>query len=143
MKGDQAEDTTAQPGGGTPGHRVRSDSKRNLQGDFIETGDDFIDSKQLRVYFPRPDVAEHQYIYSNVSAGIRRQRRSEIWRRQRELGRGGFGTVQLEMEKSGRLRAVKLIPKTIIQTVDYLREILAMAKMSEVSITTDHSLCVA
>lgn len=50
--------------------------------------------------------------------------------------------MQLERERSGRLRAVKLIPKAVIQTVDYLREILAMAKMSEVSVNTDHFLCV-
>lgn len=118
-------------------HRANTSSKRkNLLGMMIETGDDFIDSKQLRAHFPRSNssIVEHHSIYSDPTRGIRSERRVARWQRQRELGRGGFGTVQLEAERGGALRAVKQIPKSVsgFNTVDHLREILAMAKLSGV-----------
>ena len=119
---------TFAPNGASP-HGSRS----NLLGAVTETGDDFLDSKQLRAYFPRPMLVEHHSTFSDPARGIRNKRRVEKWQRKKELGRGAFGTVYLEAESKGAVRAVKEIPQRAggLKTVHHLREILAMAKLSE------------
>lgn len=54
MNGNQAETGTAQPDGRPQVHRVHVALEKSLQGEIIETGDDFIDSKQLRAPFHGP-----------------------------------------------------------------------------------------
>lgn len=112
---------------------MTSSSRGSLLGYYNETGDDFIDSYQLRALFTGPFVEHHSRI-SDVSRGIRNQLEIKQWRRVREIGRGGFGTVHLETERGGAVRAVKEIPKYThkTRTMDHLREILAMAHFSAV-----------
>lgn len=52
----------------------------------------------------------------------------------REIGRGGFGTVFLEKETEGQLRAVKIVQRRSNKEkiIEYLREVLAMANLSRV-----------
>ena len=56
------------------------------------------------------------------------------WYRDRELGRGGFGTVFLERSGTGECRAVKDIAKDRNSRVviDYRRELMAMARLAKV-----------
>jgi hypothetical protein len=110
---------------------MNSSARGPLLGHSIETGDDFIDSYQLRTLFTGPFV-EHHRRFSDISRGIRNQIEVKQWQRVRELGRGGFGTVYLEAERGGAVRAVKEIPKHTnrTRTMDHLREILAMAHFS-------------
>ena len=49
--------------------------------------------------------------HSDASQGRRRLKVVEKWYRDRELGRGGFGTVFLERSGKGECRAVKVIAK--------------------------------
>ncbi|KAL8869941.1 MAG: hypothetical protein Q9174_003897 [Haloplaca sp. 1 TL-2023] len=95
-------------------------------------GDDFIDSFQLPVSIESSYV-EHTYRYTDVARGIRNATRVERWSRSPELGRGGFGTVYLETETKGSVRAVKEVPKRAGRgkTMDFLREVLAMAHFSK------------
>ena len=101
-----------------------------------DTGDDLIDYFQSPVRFI-DSYTEHPCRVTDISRGIRNAIHVQRWSRQKELGRGGFGTVYLESEKGGRLRAVKEVPKQSGRTVtmDYLREILTMAHFSKVSLT--------
>ncbi|KAM5353855.1 hypothetical protein ACJ41O_000505 [Fusarium nematophilum] len=69
-------------------------------------------------------------------SGARKVR--EKWIRQRELGRGGFGTVLLERRDpespaDHNLRAVKMLDMTKIspEDFDYVRELEALAKFSQ------------
>ena len=108
-------------------------SKSSMLGAVVETGDDFLDSKQLRAHFPQPLVVEHHSTFSDPSRGIRNRRRVQRWERQKELGRGAFGPVFLEKESKGAVRAVKETPQRagVLKTVHHLRVILALAKLSE------------
>lgn len=105
-----------------------------LPGPSLRTGNDLLDFWQLRAHFVGPFVEHRRYI-SDASRGIRKQLEFKQWRRGRELGRGAFGTVFLEKEREGELRAVKELQKSTYKekAIDYLREILAMANMSKVS----------
>ncbi len=102
-------------------------------GSAEETGDDFIDSFQLPVRFAGPYV-EHTRRKTDVSRGLRNVLCVETWSRGKELGRGGFGTVYLETEGNGGVRAVKEVPKRTgrTKTMDHLREVLAMVHFSKV-----------
>lgn len=60
--------------------------------------------------------------------------RATTWRRVKVLGRGGFGTVWLEKEDAGGLRAVKTIEKTESGDVWTSKELLALTKLNTVYI---------
>jgi len=63
--------------------------------------------------------------------GVTRNKRcTRIWRRQRSLGSGAYGTVWLEQRRSGKQRAIKMLKKD--NKLIYLEEIRAMAKLSKV-----------
>lgn len=55
--------------------------------------------------------------------------RTETWTRVTTLGQGACGTVWLEREEGGALRAVKMIPKIKIRNS---RELLALTELSTV-----------
>lgn len=50
------------------------------------------------------------------------------WRRTRDIGEGGFGTVWLEEEEDGQLRAVKRLPQDV-RNSDWLRELEILAQL--------------
>ena len=106
-------------------------------GQLLSTGDDLLDLLQLRANFETIEGAtytEHHRLFSDSSRQIRNQLEIKRWKRERELGRGGFGTVYLEQETEGQLRAVKIVQRrSEKKAVEYLREVLAMANLSRVS----------
>jgi serine/threonine protein kinase len=106
-------------------------------GQLLSTGDDLLDFWQLRAHFENIEGAtftEHHRLFSDSSRQIRNQLEIKRWKRERELGRGGFGTVYLEQDTEGQLRAVKIVQRrTDKKVVEYLREVLAMANLSRVS----------
>ena len=92
------------------------------------------------VYLSRLEVEvvpDSQIIVQTVSAGRvgsarRRNREVQKWKREKQLGRGGFGAVYLERcvdgSKKGDVRAVKEIRRD--PDVDYTRELEAAALFS-------------
>jgi hypothetical protein len=79
-----------------------------------------------------PDHVGHTTYSSDPSARWRKT--EEKWYIVKEIGRGGFGTVRLEKELEGRLRAVKVINKRQLDPqIDYGRELQAMGMLSKVS----------
>lgn len=56
------------------------------------------------------------------------------WTDQRILGSGGYGVVSLQTDEAGTLRAVKRLPIGL-RSMDYSRELKALAKVSDVCIT--------
>ena len=61
----------------------------------------------------------------------------ENWSDCGELGRGGFGVVHKQIEKAtGHYRAVKAIDKRPSLGIDYSRELLVMAKLVKVCVST-------
>ena len=80
-----------------------------------------------------PDHVEHtNYVRE---AKRRNERVREDWRDCGELGKGGFGVVYKQIEKTtGRCRAVKTIDKRLPLKHDYSRELLVMAILAKVRI---------
>ncbi|KAH7171278.1 kinase-like domain-containing protein [Dactylonectria macrodidyma] len=96
---------------------------------------DLVRDSQLRTAVSL-GLTHHTYYESNLDSQRRRTRIKETWRRGRELGNGTFGRVWQETCEAGpkcsQLRAVKEIPKdrTLSSSIDYARELEAMAKFS-------------
>ena len=80
------------------------------------------------------DHVQHTTFRSDASQGKRRVKVVKKWYRDRELGRGSFGTVFLERSEKGEYRAVKEIAKDKNSTIkiDYKRELTAMAILTKV-----------
>ena len=63
----------------------------------------------------------------------RYEKMREDWSNCGELGKGGFGVVYRQIEKTtGRYRAVKTIDKRLSSELDYCRELLVMAILAKV-----------
>lgn len=87
-----------------------------------------------------PGFTKHVVWESNRSAGQRRVRREELWKRERKLGDGAFGLIWLESctkgKDPGSLRAVKEIAKSPTSTkIEYERELEALAKFSNKNVS--------
>lgn len=105
--------------------------------DATDSISDLVDHFKLEAqHFP--DYIQHTEYVSDSIRGIRKIRVEKKWYRQRMIGRGGFGAVWLEEHRnddgSTAQRAVKEIDKLYMEavTLDYKRELLALAKLSKV-----------
>ena len=76
----------------------------------------------------------HTTFHPDAFLGMLQVKVVKKWYRGRELGRGSFGTVFLERSEEGEHRAVKEIAKDKNSriTVDYKRELMAMAILGKV-----------
>jgi hypothetical protein len=95
---------------------------------------DLVLDSRLRTDF-RDSVTIHSFLEINEVG--RRYFREEHWKRERDLGHGGFGRVRLERcvtigIKQNALRAVKIIDKQSnpFNSLDFNRELEAIAKFS-------------
>ena len=83
-----------------------------------------------------PEYTLHVKYVSGSTANQRRVRKEERWKRERKLGRGGFGIVWLERctqgDSKGEVRAVKEVPKR--ESGDYYRELEAIALFSHTKV---------
>ena len=77
---------------------------------------------------------QHTTFHSDAAKGKRRVKEVKSWYRNREIGRGSFGTVFLERSERGEYRAVKEIAKDKGSRIkiDYRRELMAMAILGKV-----------
>ena len=100
---------------------------------------DLVRDSELQVQF-FPEYTRHVSFVSCLTPGqrkIRREAKEERWKREKDLGRGSFGTVWLERcltdEGKARVRAVKEIRKSpqYSKPIDYSRELEAIAKFSQ------------
>lgn len=92
-----------------------------------------LDQYKLHTSFYR-DTVIHTTYQSDQEEGQRRVGVKATWKREQELGAGAFGVVRREREKgSGRLRAVKIIPR---QNFKNRREVEALVELQDVSICT-------
>ena len=94
---------------------------------------DLVDHFKFDVDF-YPEYTRHVFHISDHARGWRKLRVEKKWYRQVRLGQGGFGTVWLEKEHDGEVRAVKEIPKksSLQSQIDYKKELLAMSVLSKV-----------
>lgn len=83
-----------------------------------------------------PEYILHVEYVAESNTRQRKVRKEEKWKRERRLGRGGFGTVWSEKciqgDRKGELRAVKEIPKH--ESYDYYRELEAVALFSHTKV---------
>lgn len=93
---------------------------------------DLIVSYKLETEF-FPDHVRHTTCVRE--ARNRNEKMKEDWRDCEELGKGGFGIVHKQIEKTtGSYRAVKMIDKRLSPGNDYSRELLVMAILAKVRI---------
>ena len=112
-----------------PRYRSRVADRRPI----MASPDLVIDYHKLDTKF-LADHVQHTTFRSDASQGRRRVKVVKKWYRDRELGRGSFGTVFLERSEKGEYRAVKEIAKDKNSTIkiDYKRELTAMAILTKV-----------
>ncbi|KAK5631506.1 hypothetical protein RRF57_007220 [Xylaria bambusicola] len=97
---------------------------------------DLVQDLRLETSVGHDGVTKHTYAHAEPGSGQRAVPVTENWKQSRLLGRGGCGTVWLEVcvsgPKQGEFRAVKEIKKQDIwaDTIDYGRELQAVAKFS-------------
>lgn len=102
---------------------------------------DLVNDLKLSVRFSSKHT-HHVVFESDDTPGqrVRRQRKEESWERVKHLGKGGGGSVWLEhclsVGSKPKTRAVKAIPKesSLSQTIDYTRELEAIAKFSQAKV---------
>ena len=79
-----------------------------------------------------PEYIQHVQYVSGSTPRERKVRKEERWKKERWLGRGSFGTVELERciqgDSEGKVRAVKKVQK--LETSGYYRELEAIALFS-------------
>jgi len=93
---------------------------------------DLVEWYKLETEFFHDHVRHTRYV---GKARNRDEKVEEDWSDSGELGRGGFGIVQKQIEKATRhYRAVKAIDKRPSLGVDYSRELLVMAKLVKVCV---------
>lgn len=56
----------------------------------------------------------------------------KTWRRVKMIGSGAFGSVWLEKESGGQLRAVKMIQRHVIDNTGFSQELAALITLSDV-----------
>ena len=99
-----------------------------------KTQSDLIVWYKLETEFSQDRVRHTKYL---GKAKNRNEKVKEDWSNCEELGRGGFGVVHKQIEKTtGHYRAVKTINKRLSITFDYSRELLVMAILAKVCILT-------
>ena len=97
----------------------------NLQSDMIVW-------YELETEFFQDHVRHTKYL---GKAKNRNEKVKEDWSNCGELGRGGFGVVHKQIEKTtGHYRAVKMIEKRPSIMLDYSRELLVMAILAKVCV---------
>ena len=91
---------------------------------------DFIVRYRLETEFFQEHVRHTRYV---AKAKKRDERVNEDWINCGELGRGGFGVVNKQIqEATGHYRAVKTIDKRLHPKAHYSRELLVMAVLAKV-----------
>ena len=94
---------------------------------------DLVQLSKLDTQFSsEPEYTQHIQYVSGRTPRERRVRKEERWKREREIGRGSFGTVWLERciygDSKGKIRAVKKVQKS--ESSNYYRELEAIALFS-------------
>ena len=106
-----------------------------------KTQSDLVEWYKLETEF-FPDYVRHTYYVRE--AKNKNEKVMENWRNCGELGRGGFGVVHNQIEKTtGRCRAVKTIDKRPYPKDDYSRELLVMAILSKVGVIIPEVFCLS
>ena len=95
-----------------------------------EAQSDLIVWYKLETEFFQDHLRHTKYV---GKAKSRNEKVEEKWRNCGELGRGGFGVVDKQIqETTGHYRAVKTIDKRLYPKADYSRELLVMAILAKV-----------
>jgi len=102
---------------------------------------DLIEWYKLETEFFRDRVRHTRYL---GKAKNRNEKVKEDWSNCGEVGKGGFGVVHKQIEKTtGQCRAVKTIEKRLPNEVDYSRELLVMAILTKVCVLTRERICLS
>lgn len=102
------------------------------------TRSDLIVWYKLETEFFQDHVRHTKYL---AEAKNRNEKVKEDWSNCGELGRGGFGVVQKQVqETTGHYRAVKTIDKRLHSKIHYSRELLVIAILAKVCVLTSEGI---
>ena len=100
---------------------------------------DLVEWYKLDTEFFQDSVRHTRYV---GKAKNRNKEVKEGWSNCGELGKGGFGVVHKQTQKTtGRYRAVKTIDKRSPLGLDYSRELTVMAQLAKVCVLAPGKLC--
>jgi len=106
--------------------------------DMDKTHSDLIVWYRLKTEFFQDHIRHTRYVEKAKNRG---EKVKEDWRNCGELGRGGFGVVNKQIEETtGHYRAVKTIDKRLHPKVHYSRELLVMAVLAKVCAITPEGI---
>ncbi|OQE44134.1 hypothetical protein PENCOP_c002G08812 [Penicillium coprophilum] len=102
------------------------------------TTTDLVTDTKFRVEF-YSDLVHRFTIQSSSTPGqyVRRQERLDVWKKEKPVGSGSYGSVWLHRcltsEDQGELQAVKMVNKTQLSSggIDFCKELEAIAKFSQ------------
>lgn len=89
------------------------------------------DQYKLRTTFDSESTI-HTIVLEGGSKSTRETQVCLKWRHKKDIGAGGFGTVWLEEEEDGQLRAVKRLPQ-YVRNADWSRELEILAQLKNAS----------
>jgi|SRR5579871_6579954 len=106
---------------------------------------DLVRDSQLDVEL-RDGYTVHVYFESSLSSRQRAIRREEIWKQDKQIGGGGFGSVWLEKCTSGKQEgAVRAVKKIAVRQINrdavYIRELEAITKFSHPKVSRLRNSC--
>jgi len=105
------------------------------------TQSDLISRYQLETEFFHDHVRNTRYVAEGKN---RNKKVKEEWGHCGELGKGGFGVVHKQIEKTtGLYRAVKTIDKRPPIRLDNSRELIVMSKLAKVCVLAPEEICSA
>ena len=100
---------------------------------------DLVEWYKLETEFFQDHVGHTRYVEKGENRYVRKK---EDWSNCGELGKGGFGVVNKQVQRTtGRYRAVKTINKSLPSNLDYSRELLVMAILAKVCVFVPEELC--
>lgn len=88
-----------------------------------------LDDYKLETKFLEDCVVQTTYEWSSEE----RVPTVSTWKQVRGIGTGAFGSVWLQKETGGQLRAVKKLPQELLPGTGFLQELLASSKLKSVS----------
>ena len=101
---------------------------------------DLVEWYKLETEFFQDHVRHTRYVEKGENRYVKKR---EDWSNCGELGKGGFGVVYKQVQRTtGRYRAVKTIDKRRLPpNLDYSRELLVMAILAKVCVLVPEELC--
>lgn len=90
-----------------------------------------LDFYKLETVFGEDYVAHTTYKWE---LSTKKKKVVSVWKEEKKIGAGGFGSVWLQRENGGQLRAVKRLSRDTLPETGFSQELLALVKLKDASL---------